>query len=252
MGWKINLWARALDGSRAHTVLHTALRHSTSYGTNQAAGGIYYNLYDSHAPFQIDGNFGACSGIMEMCLQSHTDTLCLLPALPTEWKSGQMNGLKAVGGYTVSQQWADGKLQTATITAAADGECHIRYAGLAGKSVSVNGTEVSYTFDDEANIAVLVKASDVISIDMTRESEVTPTTVAKPATAAPTVSVSSGKIIISGGTSPLTTTITDVAGRVLAVSAERSIAVPQGTTLVLVSLRDAAHASVCRTLALSE
>ena len=115
MGWKICLWARALNGNRAYGVLTNALRHSTSYGVDQNAGGVYYNLYDSHAPFQIDGNFGACAGIAEMLLQSYTDTLQLLPALPQAWPSGEVKGMKAVGNFCVSLSWTGGKISRAEI-----------------------------------------------------------------------------------------------------------------------------------------
>ena len=91
MGWKINLWARAKDGDHSRTILNNALRHANG------GAGVFYNLYDSHAPFQIDGNFGACAGMAEMIMQSQSDTIEVLPALPTAWAAGSMKGMKAVG-----------------------------------------------------------------------------------------------------------------------------------------------------------
>lgn len=164
MGWKINLWARALNGERSHAVLHTALRHSTSYGTNQAAGGIYYNLYDSHSPFQIDGNFGACSGIMECIMQSHTGVITLLPALPKEWENGTMTGLKAIGNYTVDQEWENKAVTKAAVTAAFDGECKIRCADMTKKYIYLNGTVIANPNISDDILTINVKAGDKIVI----------------------------------------------------------------------------------------
>ena len=87
----------------------------------------YPNLFDSCPPFQIDGNFGAASGITEMLLQSDSDEIELLPALPGAWPAGSFTGLRAVGGYTVGCTWVDGRLETATIRAAAAATCRVRY-----------------------------------------------------------------------------------------------------------------------------
>lgn len=109
MGWKINLWARALDGDHARKILNNALAHSNG------GAGVFYNLFDSHAPFQIDGNFGACAGMAEMLLQSNADTIRILPALPTAWASGHIDGLKTVNDFTVSTTWKDGKATRITV-----------------------------------------------------------------------------------------------------------------------------------------
>lgn len=173
MGWKVNLWARALDGDHAHIILKNALKHSTSYGTNQYAGGIYYNLYDSHAPFQIDGNFGVCSGIAEMLLQSHTDTLQLLPALSSKWPEGSIKGLKAVGDFEVNQAWESGKLTIATIKSNKGLVCPVNYKGIGDRRVTdSNGKEVPCKRIDEDNIVIPTVAGEVYTIDMSRTTKV--------------------------------------------------------------------------------
>ncbi len=119
LGWKINFWARLNDGDHALLLLKNQLRFvdttSTIYVTG---GGTYLNLFDAHPPFQIDGNYGACSGIAEMLLRSDPDRLTLLPALPGEWANGSISGLRGMGNTEVSLRWADGKLVEARIVAA--------------------------------------------------------------------------------------------------------------------------------------
>jgi len=126
MGWKINLWARALDGDHARNILNLALHLSKSLGVDQNDGGIYQNLFDSHSPFQIDGNFGACAGIAEMLLQSYTGTLQILPALPSAWTSGNVQGLRAIGDFEVGIRWSEqGKKATVTIQSFAGKACTV-------------------------------------------------------------------------------------------------------------------------------
>lgn len=113
--WKINFWARLFDGNRAEHLLHSLLQSAISKGGNNTSG-TFPNLWCSHPPFQLDGNFGGASGIGEMLLQSHMGYVNPLPALPSSWKNGSVYGMKVRGGAEVSLVWRTGKLRTMTFS----------------------------------------------------------------------------------------------------------------------------------------
>ena len=116
MGWKLNQWARLHDGNHAYTLFGNLLKNGT-----------LNNLWDTHAPFQIDGNFGGTAGIVEMLMQSHMGFIHILPALPDAWEEGTINGLCAKGGFEIGITWKDGKMEEVTIKSKAGERCNLRY-----------------------------------------------------------------------------------------------------------------------------
>jgi len=132
MAHRLNTWARTGNGKRAHDLYRQLL-----------STGTMPNLWDTHPPFQIDGNFGGTSGVAEMLIQSHADAIELIPTLPEEWQNGSFSGLRARGGYTVSASWQEGKLCKAHITADHDGICRLAHPGCTVEGVQ--GIEESGT-----------------------------------------------------------------------------------------------------------
>jgi len=130
------------------SLLNLVSETKTIYGTS--GGGVYSNLFDSHPPFQIDGNFGATAGYCEMLMQSHAGQIQLLPALPSAWATGSVKGLCARGGFEVDMAWKDGKLTSVEIRSKAGQPCHITYNNKTWISETVSGK--SYRLDAFLNL----------------------------------------------------------------------------------------------------
>jgi alpha-L-fucosidase 2 len=122
MGWKVNFWARLLDGNHALKLIRDQLTPQSG-----SSGGTYPNLFDAHPPFQIDGNFSCTSGISEMLLQSHDGAVQLLPALPDDWApAGGVSGLRAYGGFELDFKWQDRAVTQLVVRSRLGGNLRLR------------------------------------------------------------------------------------------------------------------------------
>lgn len=158
IGWKVNLWARLLDGNHAYKIVSNML---TLAGKGNEDGRTYPNMFTAHPPFQIDGNFGLTAGIAEMLVQSHDGAVHLLPALPDVWKNGSVSGIMARGGFEISMKWKDGEVSEISILSKLGGNLRIR------THVPLTGKELSKADGDNPNL--LLAPADIARPIISRE-----------------------------------------------------------------------------------
>ena len=156
MGQRINTWARLGDGNRAHKLI-----------TDLFASGIYSNLWDTHPPFQIDGNFGMTSGVAEMLVQSNAGYINLLPALPDVWANGGVDGLVARGNFEISMNWADKRIESASLLSNNGGEAVVQLTDAALATVTdSDGNVVDFQAVSEDRISFNTEAGKTYTISM--------------------------------------------------------------------------------------
>lgn len=167
MGWKINCWARMLDGNHAYKIIAN-LFNPISFGNGRKGGGLYKNMLDACPPFQIDGNFGYVAGVVEMLLQSHAGYIQLLPALPDAWAQGSIAGLKARGNFEVSMQWANTALEQASVRSLSGEPCRIRtsvpFAVKLGSKAIASSTPVQLNGKEYYEVSFETNKGDLYQI----------------------------------------------------------------------------------------
>ncbi|MGJ1228331.1 glycosyl hydrolase family 95 catalytic domain-containing protein, partial [Sphingobacterium siyangense] len=173
MGWKVNWWARLLDGNQSYKLIKDQLSPAPEERKGQH-GGTYPNLLDAHPPFQIDGNFGCTSGIAEMLVQSYDGSIFLLPAWPDELPNGEVNGLVTRGGFIIDMSWKNRKLTKLKVNSTLGGNCRIRINSgstlyLEGKRLKkANGKNTNSFFDlDEIKKPLVITQNSSFEIPET-------------------------------------------------------------------------------------
>lgn len=164
MGWKLNHWARLLDGDHAYTLFQNLLKEGTAD-----------NLWDLHPPFQIDGNFGGTAGVSELFLQSHNGMLHLLPALPSSWTEGKITGLRTRGNFEVDIYYTDNRLDRAIVTSHAGEPCKVYYKGLEKEFDTVQDGIYTVTYDADNNTLNVNEMGGINNIEATVSTDVTVT-----------------------------------------------------------------------------